>query len=461
MKNPTPVQTLVRLFILAVAVEPGEADTAFAPHGWRRFADLGLLREGADGIEATVGLAHHAGLWLTHDRLERATLEGASDYVLGLNAPARLLAGLTPRGRVEWTLDLGTGCGVQAFLAAGHSQGVVATDLSSRALDFARFNARLNRVANVEFRQGDLFEPAGDRRFDLIVSNPPYVVSPDATFVFRDGGLPLDTLCRRVAEGMAVHLGTGGLGIMLANWVHRHGVGDEPWDAPPRAWLAGRGCDAWILRSETHDPLTYAAAWNRSAAPDAYDESVARWTAYYDREGLRAITLGALLLRRRAAGPGWVQSEESELHSTENYEGQVTRCFEAGAFLEAHPDDRSLLAAVLRRSDDHEIVQVLRPGRGGYESAGVELRQFRGFRFRGQVDATAVRMLSLFDGQRTLADIAKELAASTGLAAEACAGIAAALVRRMIVLGFLVPAKGSGTGSVLSPRGDAGAGVGS
>ena len=65
----------------------------------------------------------------------------------------------------------------------------------------ARFNAQLNRIDNVECAEGNLFEPAGERQFDLIFSNPPFVVSPE------DGGpIPRqraagDEFCERIFRG--------------------------------------------------------------------------------------------------------------------------------------------------------------------------------------------------------------------------------------------------------------------
>ena len=46
----------------------------------------------------------------------------------------------------------------------------------------------LNGVANIEFRAGSFFEPANGEQFDLVVSNPPYVISPETELIFRDSG---------------------------------------------------------------------------------------------------------------------------------------------------------------------------------------------------------------------------------------------------------------------------------
>jgi release factor glutamine methyltransferase len=82
--------------------------------------------------------------------------------------------------------DVCTGTGLLAVTAALHGAGTVAaTDRSRRAVFNARVNARLNRVA-VHVVRGDLLEPLDGRRFDLIVSNPPYV--PAETDALPSGG---------------------------------------------------------------------------------------------------------------------------------------------------------------------------------------------------------------------------------------------------------------------------------
>ncbi|ODS41975.1 MAG: protoporphyrinogen oxidase [Candidatus Altiarchaeales archaeon IMC4] len=76
----------------------------------------------------------------------------------------------------ETVLDVGTGSGIQAIVAAKTAKSVLAVDINPKAVKLATSNAELNGVKNVEFRVSDLFENAGGR-FDLIIFNPPYVPS--------------------------------------------------------------------------------------------------------------------------------------------------------------------------------------------------------------------------------------------------------------------------------------------
>src|SRR6185437_12440605 len=136
------------------------------------------------------------------------------DHVLGVGGASTTLARWTPRPRVARALDIGTGCGVQAFHLATHAAEVTATDTSARCLGLTRLNAQLNAAAEdgpfagrtLDLRRGSLLDPVGGRSFDLVVSNPPYVITPRSAggpaYAYRDGGLAGDDVVRRLVEGV-------------------------------------------------------------------------------------------------------------------------------------------------------------------------------------------------------------------------------------------------------------------
>ncbi len=132
--------------------------------------------------------------------------------MLGISPASTSLAQLTLRHDVATALDLGTGCGVQALHLAGHADRVVATDVNQRALDLARFNAELNEVADrVDVRNGSFFEPVAGERFDLISTNPPFVISPatgrnEQRLVYRDSGMPGDQVVEHIVRTAPAHL---------------------------------------------------------------------------------------------------------------------------------------------------------------------------------------------------------------------------------------------------------------
>jgi len=87
-----------------------------------------------------------------------------------------LLDAALPRLRGD-VLDLCSGSGVLALAAAPHAASVLAVDMSRMAAGTIRVNSLLNR-RRVEVRRGDLFAAVGSRRFDVILTNPPYVPTP-------------------------------------------------------------------------------------------------------------------------------------------------------------------------------------------------------------------------------------------------------------------------------------------
>jgi release factor glutamine methyltransferase len=118
--------------------------------------------------------------------------------------------------------DLGTGSGAVALaLASERPQWrILATDLSQLALAVASANAARLGLTNIEFRHGAWFEPLARERFDLLVSNPPYIGADDAAL--RSPALsfePLQALCpgadgladlRTLVRGAAAHLAARG-----------------------------------------------------------------------------------------------------------------------------------------------------------------------------------------------------------------------------------------------------------
>src|SRR5690606_28163957 len=135
-------------------------------------------------------------LWVVSDLtpgLDGSPNRVGSAHVLGISSASTSLAQLTIREPVGRALGLGTGAGVQALHLAAHADEVVATDVNTRALWMTRLNAALNGV-EVDVREGSFFEPLRGERFDLIATNPPFVIAPATgeRLVYRDSGLPGD-----------------------------------------------------------------------------------------------------------------------------------------------------------------------------------------------------------------------------------------------------------------------------
>src|SRR5262249_13844026 len=111
-------------------------------------------------------------------------------------------------------LDMGTGSGVCAIIAARSARRVVAVDLNPAAVRCARINALLNQAEErIELRHGDLFEPLHGQRFDLVLFNPPFLRG--APRDERDRAWRSSDVPERFAAGLRAHLKPGGAALVL------------------------------------------------------------------------------------------------------------------------------------------------------------------------------------------------------------------------------------------------------
>jgi methylase of polypeptide subunit release factors len=400
---------LVRLFLLHESLD---ATALFPASG--EVPEL-LAREGSRST-ATVAIQPWRGFLVCHDWLDSRPEQ---DYVVPVSSISALLAHLTVRRPIERALDLGTGSGVQSLLAARHAQSVVATDLSPRALRLAQWSLALCDVENVDLRRGDLFAPVGEETFDLIVSNPPFIVSPDRSLLFRDAE---PDICRKVVEGAAEHLRDGGFAHALCQWPLARG---EEWDTQPRSWVAGNGCDAWLLRvADDEDPVGYAANWNRyPGAVDLveHERALARWVEHFRTAGVERIAFGLVSLRRRS-GPNWVRSDKLHAWPTEPAGDHVTRIFEGQTLVEALESDEALLDLVLAPAAGLRLDETrsLEPG-GALVAAQVRIAG--GVAVRPRLSEAAIAVLRRLDGRHRLWDLQAERAVPH--------------LRELVALGFL------------------------
>jgi SAM-dependent methyltransferase len=398
------LSTLLALFFLGQPVRIPEARRALAPAALPRLAALGLVSLGGDRVRGLVRLVPYEGLIIAGDRLPANPGCPPARFVSALTGPARLLAALTVRRQTASTLDLGTGSGVQALLAARHSRRVIATDVNPRALAYAALNARLNALPHVECRAGSLFEPVASERFDLIVANPPYVISPESAFLFRDSGQPGDVFCRALIGAAPTFLREGGWAVVLVNWVaDREGA----WWEPLRSWVDGPGFDAWLLHDRTFDPLDYAAVWNqwlRLRNPPAYRATLDRWLGYYRRLGVEAIASGAIVLHRRAGGPNWVRCDDLPADVTRSASRQLLRTAAAQDYLATLQDIGALRGARLRPAAPYRVMVTRRAAPGArVGQATVTLDAALAFAVR--IDARVLEVLVRCDGRRRLGEI--------------------------------------------------------
>ncbi|WP_069387485.1 methyltransferase, partial [Cellulosimicrobium cellulans] len=414
-----------------------------------------------DAVRALVDLRPYAAVdaagpvewWLASDLGELATGRSlAPDHVLGAGGASLTLAQVTVRSPVGRVLDLGTGCGIQALHAARHAHDVVATDVSARALGFAAFNAALDLgpgetgpAARLDLRAGSMLEPVAGEAFDLVVSNPPFVITPRGAGVceyeYRDGGRSGDDLVRDLVTGVGAVLAPGGVAQLLGNWEHRRG---EPWDERVGAWLDAAGLDAWVVQREVLDPAEYAETWIRDGGttperePDAWAAAYEAWLDDFAARDVEAVGFGIVTLRRPVDGGPM-------LRRLEEHTGSVRQPLGAhlAASLVAHDwlavrDDAALAAEHLTVAGDVTEERFHTPG--APDPSVVLLRQGDGLGRAVQASTGLAALVGASDGELSVGQLVGAIAALFEVPADDLAAELLPAVRGLVRDGFLAPA---------------------
>jgi methylase of polypeptide subunit release factors len=436
LDGPEPLRTLVQLFLLGRPIAAVDARRRLGEDA-AALLNAGFVERDGAMLEPTLALTPWRGMVVAHDPDPTGDLW--PEHVAGPNPATDTLASIVVEDRIDDALDLGTGSGALALLAARRARRVVATDVNPRALRYASINGELNDVANIEPVSGSLFEPLDDRRFGSIVSNPPFVISPESELVFRHSAFPRDDISRLVVRGVADHLEDGGFGHVLCNWVQPAGA---PWREPVESWLAGSGCDVLVLMHGVESVLDYAVRWNTrrlQVAPDTYGHTIERWLAHAAAERIERITSAAVIVRRRGGGANWLH--ELELTSeTRGAAGEHVRAIFRGVdHLHAHADDASLGATTVQVRSSHRLDQALIARGDGYVVEPGRLSLEEGFATSVTVPAEFVPVLLRLDGSRSVAGVAADVAADSGEAEETVLERTLAFVRELLSRGLAEP----------------------
>ncbi|MCR6689145.1 methyltransferase [Cellulomonas sp.] len=452
---------LTRLFVLGSAVPRRLVDAALGRTGVAGAQRLGLVKAAGQGpddeVRARVDLRPYAAVdghgeatwWIASDPGELAT-GGAlrTDHVLGVGGASTTLAQVTVRDERARALDLGTGCGVQALHAARHVGRVTATDISRRALSFAAFNAALVGLdeERLDLRAGSMLEPVAGERFDLVVSNPPFVITPRRADVpayeYRDGGRAGDDLVRDLVTGLADVLAPGGVAQLLGNWEVRRG---QTWDERVGQWLDASGLDGWVVQREVLDPAQYAETWIRDGGttperdPAGWAARYGAWLDDFASRDVEAIGFGVVTLRRPS------DETRARLRRLEEVTGTVRQPLgpAIAASLAAHDwlaarDDDALAAAHLVVAPDVTEERYLTPGDD--DPQVLLLRQGGGLGRTVQLGTATAGFVGACDGELAVGQIVGALGALLGVPADAVAGEVLPTVRGLVADGLLLPA---------------------
>ncbi len=464
--DSSPVAVLTALFMLGEPVLATVLDAALPRTGAAGAAVIGLVGEPDEAgyVRARVDLRPHEAVddageirwWVASDLGELVTGRAlAPDHVLGIGGAGLTLAGLTPRTRVRNALDLGCGCGIQTLYLLRHAEHVVATDVSERALSFTAFNAALAGVCvtgdpdagsgggggRLELLRGSLLEPVAGRRFDLIASNPPFVLTPPAV---REAGLPLmeyrdagGPVLPELVAGLREHLEPGAAAVMLGNWEHR---GADSWREAVATWIP-EGLDGWVIEREVQDPVEYATMWLRDGGltperdAEGFDAALGAWIDDFEVRGVQGVGFGYLIVHRplRPRDP-WRLLEEVTTSGQGVLGHHVAEVLEVRERLAGLDDDA---VADLRPVLAPDVTEERHFIPGAAEPTVILLRQGGGLGRTIRASTVVAALAGVADGELSVGQIASAVVALTG---EDAIGLRAEMVeatRHLITVGFL------------------------
>ncbi len=431
-----PQSSAIRLWLLQQPVAADDLKSWASLSGLRA---AGLLVGDAE-LRATVELKPHGSDrsegWICSDAtpLDGRVGKPREDFVLGASPASTTLSQLVPPGRYGRALDLGTGCGIQALhLDAAQ---IVATDLNPRALDLARISLGLSGLT-ADLRLGSLYEPVDGERFDLIATNPPYVMSPpgDARLVYREGGFTADDLVRQVVTGGADHLADGGTLTVLGNWALTAG---QPWGERLAEWIRPTGCDALVLQRELLDPFEYIEIWLADAGlagTPQYLDRYRAWLDYFAGAGIEAVGMGWIALRKAGREHPSLRFDDWP-HAVHQPVGQAFGDF-FGAVEPSRLAEPDFLTRTWRTHPG--LVQETVGAPGAADPQHLVLRQQHGFGRAVEAGTALAAIVGACDGDLPLGVLVGAVAGLLDVDAEALRDEVMQPLRRLVADGYLLP----------------------
>lgn len=436
VRSDHPLHNLVRLFIIGVPVALEQAELALRPIPLATLAELGILRLSARTATPLISILPHGDLLLASDL--GFVKPRAVDYVPGTSDSSIFLELATIRRPFDTALDFGAGCGLQALRASLHCGRVVASDANRRALDFARFNAALNGLSNIDFVAGDAFEPVAGRSFGLIVANLPFAIAPSRRYIYRDSGMPLDQFARRFVTEAPARLEEGGYCQLLCQWVEVEG---QDWHDRLHEWFDGSGCDVWVMKNDSRASDAYAEKWIKDTEVAPIEDSAAQfdeWMAFYESQRVVAIHSGAVTMRKRQ-GENWLRMDDAPERAASPFGEAILRAFALTDYLRERRDS-DLLEERLRISPDIHMVQRCEWSSGSWRADAAQLRFHRDLEYVANIDHHVAGLVGGANGERTVAELIRQLAVEAGLPEERLRPACLTLIRGLIERGFLLPA---------------------
>ncbi len=440
LRTPDPSLAIVmRLFIGELPVPEEDCRTALGDSLFQRLLAADFLGRSDLGTTCPYSIAPLKDLFIIADRAIEQRRALNKNLVMSAGSSSTTLVNATPRRPVRRALDVGCGGGIQALHLAAHADKVVAVDINERALNFGRFASLLNGIDNIEYRQSDFFGAVKGEKFDLIVSNPPFVISPESTFHYRDGGLGGDRVTETVIRNAGAHLEEGGISVTVCEWASLKGASANE---RMQSWTAGNGCDIWISYGTPVEPSRYALTWlqggHSHVTVEQYAAKYDQWVAHYEALGIESMQTGLVAMRKRT-GENWFYADEAPDLMRGRWGSTLLMMFDILDNLKNCSLDE-LIDQPYKLAPQARMRHILAQDGGRWGQVSAELLLEEPLNYSGRVDHHIAGLCAKCDGTATIRQLIVEMAESLKMPFEKVQGAVMPVLMGLFTRGFLLPA---------------------
>ncbi|MFT5484594.1 MAG: hypothetical protein ACI9GW_003261 [Halieaceae bacterium] len=410
--EPTSFNALVRFFLLGNTLPKDAVEKLLPEWIYELCSKYNFLETEADKVRAKVVIVPIGPYVFLSDAFHVVGSEHAAEFILPASThSANFLKHLMLTEPVDTALDLCCGCGIHAVFASGFSKQVVASDISAAAIHYAQINAAINGRDNIAFVTGNVFEALEGQTFDLIISNPPFVIGPGDEFVYRDNPMVLDEFCRELVREAPAFLNEGGHLQMLCEWVE---IAGESWQQRLQNWTKESGCDTWVLRTSPIPTTRYTSIRLSDLGGPNVDQQgdFGAWMANFKAHQVNAIHPGMILLRKRS-GENWFHIRNLPIDIKQAAGQTISTCIAACDHTQQLRSDGALLRATLQLSTELELEQSYERQHNAWQSQKLRLRRTGVLPLEADVDMPVMALLNLFDGSKPVSACIEQFVSSS------------------------------------------------
>lgn len=398
---------------------------------------LGIWRKTNSGIVAEASISHDGKIYLVFDYSSRLQ-HSQGHFVMGFSGSTTTVANAVAQRPYGRMLDVGCGGGAQSFFLSPYCKQVVGVDKNRRALNFAALGCGLNGFRNIDWRESDLFSAVVGESFDLIVCNPPFVISPAMTQEYMDGGMKADGLSERILREIPKYLREGGHArctIDMANYA------DVATEHRLDQWLSGSASDLIAITMGSQSPVRYATNWldvERPWGPQHYGKRLDDWLTYLDSESIKSVQSLLIALRKRSAGQNWQYHDPGPDSVSGAYGAQIWRMFPSLDIL--NESFAAPLNCAWSPPPELRLLREYRSDRPHWQELKAIAKLQEGLLYDLDLDPLILDVIERCDGHSTLQQVASSAAESAGIEWTDFMRKHWKKVRLLIYCGILVPA---------------------